>query len=348
MKNKVFYFIGVLVLVAASVIWISCGGGSGGSGSSSTGSVALYATDDMSVDYKQVTATVNKVSLVQTGTGDTCDLLTTPVTLDITDLSSMVQLLDVAACPAVDYNRIHIEFSEQSLLTDTGDVTATCNFTSYKDKGNNPNVLQCDAGNCSLDINGAVNVFANQRSKLALDFNLKKFDVQGFNTPGCSVTMKVSPLNSAGIKGKHYDGYEEGISGNVSNLDISAKSFTLSAKSGDFTVFYSSVITAGIDNVLILAETDGLKAIVRTSAINLDTGVIDASAIDVKVDGTVSILDTLNQTFTLSHNTDTIPVDYSGAEEVKGVLINGASAELKLNGYDGFNYLAREVKVGVN
>jgi hypothetical protein len=350
MKKKVLYLLGVSILAAASVIWISCGGGGGGSGSSSggssTGSVALYATDDMSEDYKQVTVTVNKVSLEQTGTGDTCDLLTTPVTLDITDLSSMIQLLDVATCPTVNYNRVHIEFSEQVVVTDTSDITTTCNFTSYKDKGNNPNVLICDAGSCSIDMNGAVNVFADQNNELALDFDLKKFEVEDFNSPDCSVTMKVSPINSDDMDGKHDDGYEEGISGNVSNVDTGVKSFTLSTESGDFTVSYVNVITDGINNILTLAETEGLEVKVRTSGIDLDTGIIEASAIEIEVEGTVSALDTLLHTFTLTYNTDkTLTVNYSSAEEVEGVLINGASAEVKLNAWDGVNYLAREVEV---
>jgi hypothetical protein len=40
-----------------------------------------------------------------------------------------------------------------------------------------------------------------------------------------------------------------------------------------------------------------------------------------------------------------VPVDYSNAEEVEGVLTDGVSAEVQINGYDGVNYLAREVEV---
>lgn len=349
MKKNILISLGVLFIAAASLIWISCGGGSGGSGSSgvnSSGSVALYATDDMSLDYKQVTVTLNAVSLEHKGTGDTCALLTTPVTLDITDLSSMIQLLDVTSCPAVSYNRVHFEFDEQVVVTDINDITTTCNFTSYKDKGNNPNVLICDAGNCAIDMNGAVNVIGNQNSQMALDFDLKRFEVTDFALPGCSVTMKVSPLNSDDIEGKHDGGYEEGVSGYVFDLDAGAKSFTLGAESGDFTVSYVNVISTGIDDILALAETDGLEVKVRASVIDLDTGSIDASDIDVVVEGTVSVHDNLLHTFTLTYDTDkTLTVNYSGAGEVEGEIADSSNVEVKLNGYDGVNYLAKEVEV---
>jgi hypothetical protein len=352
MNRNLLILAGVVIVLLTSVFWLSCsgGGGSSGSGSSgggaSTGNVALYVTDDMSEDFEQVTVTVNSVSLEHTGSVETCDVLTTPVTLDLTDLSSMIQLLDVTACEAVNYNRIRIEFSEQVIVTEKiSDTTATCKFTSYKDQGGSPNVLQCDAGICSININGAVNVFAGQNNKVALDFDLKEFEVEDFDTPtDCSVTMKVSPLHGDDFDDKH-DEYEEGISGNVSNLDTETDSFTLTAESGTFTVSYSNVVTAGIDNILALAVTGNLKVTVKASTINLDTSPVEASAIYVKVEGTVSDLYAVK--FTLIYPTDnTLPIDYSNAEEVEGVLTDGASAEVQINGYDGVNYLAREVEVG--
>jgi len=351
MRKTVLISLVVLFIGAASFIWISCGGGSGGSGSSggiSSGTVALYATDDMSLDYKQVTVTLNAVSLEHKGTGDTCAILTTPVTLDITDLSSMIQLLDVTTCPSMGYNRVHFEFSEQVVVTDTSDITTTCNFTSYKDKGNNPNVLICNAGNCFIDMNGAVNVLGNQDSQIALDFDLKNFEVQNFNTPGCEVTMKVSPLNSDDIEGKHDGGYEEGVSGYVSGVNTGSQSFTLSTLSGDFTVSYVNVTSAGINDILALAEAAILEVTVRSSNIDLDEGTIDASAINVEVEGTVSALDTLLHTFTLTYDTDeTLTVNYSAAEEVEGGIADSANVEVKLNGYDAGNYLAMEVEVEI-
>jgi hypothetical protein len=345
MKRNLLISAGVVIVLMTSSFLVSCGGGGGSSGGgASTGNVALYATDDMSEDYEQVTVSVNSVNLEHTGSGKTCNILTAPVTLDLTDLSSMIQLLDVTACPAVNYNRIHIEFNEQLIVTEKiSDTTATCKFTSYKENGASPNVLQCNAGICSIDINGAINVFADHNNKVALDFDLKEFEVEDFNSPDCSVTMKVSPLHGNNFNDKHH-GYEEGISGNVSNLDSKADSFTLTAKSGTFTISYTNVVIEGIDDILTLAVAGNLKVTVKASTINLDTNAVEASAIYVKVEGTVSSLDAGKFTLTYPTN-NTLPVDYSNAEEVEGVLTDGASAEVQINGYDGANYLAREVEV---
>jgi len=116
---------------AAVLMFYSCGSGNG-RGSTASGTIALYATDDMS-NYKQVIATINKVQVVNTGTGATCDVLTTPVTINIANLTDVLQILNVADCPAVPYNRVHIEFNKSVELMDAADTTATCSFVSYKD-----------------------------------------------------------------------------------------------------------------------------------------------------------------------------------------------------------------------
>ncbi len=345
MKKLILLLLSVSIVTLTAVLLISCGGGSGSSGGgASAGSVALFATDSPE-DYKQVTVTINSVQLVNTGTGATCDVLTKPVTLDITDLASVLQLLNVVSCPSENFNRIYIEFNKQVVLTDANNITTTCNFESYKDEHNHPNVLQCPNDNsCFIDINGAVNVFASQNNKLALDFDLKEFEVEHFNSPSCSVTMKVSPLNASDID-KMHDDHEEGISGYISNLDTDADSFTLTTESGTFTVSYTAVTTQGIDDLLKLAVSDQLQVEVIASGINLDAHTIEASAIYVELEGTISKLDTLAETFTLTYQTDkTITVDYKNAEE-EGTLADGANVEVKLNGYDGTNYLANEVEV---
>jgi hypothetical protein len=346
MRKNILLSLSVLIAVLATALFISCGGGGGGGGGVDAGSVAFYVTDSPEDDYKQVTTAINSVQLVHKGSGDTCDVLSTPVTVDITDLSSMLQLLNMVSCPARSYNRMLVEFDEQVVLTDMNDTTANCNFTSYKDKGNNPNVLQCNGNTCFIDINGAVNVFANQNNELALDFELKDFEVMDFNLPSCSVTIKVSPLHASDIEKKHNDGYDEGISGYIISLNNSEQSFTMTSESGTFTVSYDNVTTQqGIDDILNLAASDQLKVKVEASSINLDTKNIVASAIYVEVEGTVSNLDITTKTFTLTYQTSkTITVDYNNAE-VEGILVDNANVQVKLNGYDGSNYLSKEVEV---
>ena len=344
MRKNLLLSFSVLIAVLATVFFISCGGSDGGGVSS--GSVAFYVTDNPKDDYKQVTANISSVQLVHTGSGNTCDVFSTPEEIDITDLSSMLQLLDIVSCPARSYNRIHVEFAKEVVLTDLSDITDNCDFSSYKDKGNNPNVLQCNGTTCFIDINGAVNVFANQNNELALDFELKDFEVKDFNLPACSVTIKVSPLHASDIEKKHDNGYIEGISGYITNLNTFEQSFTMTSGSETFTVSYDNVTTQqGIDDILNLATSEQLKIMVKASNINLDTKNIIASSIYVEVEGTVSGLADINtKTFTLNYQTGkTMTVDYNNAE-VKGVLVDNVNVEIKLNGYDGSNYLTEEVK----
>ncbi len=339
-----------LVLGFSAFLFYSCGGGSG-NGSSSSASVGLYLTDDMSL-FTQVTATIDKVQLLNTGSGASCDVLTTPTVVDLAQLANVMQLVNVSQCAAVPYNRIHIEFEKSVALTSaaTGTVPGTsslCSFVSFKDEGNRPNALSCSGTTCSLDINGAVNVLVSQPNKLALDFNLRDFDVAGFGTPSsCTVTMKVSPLHAEDMDAL---GHPEGITGLVSGLSTTDKSFILTRGTSTFSVLYSGITTTqqpGLDSLLQRAETDSLRVKVMTSNIDLSTRTITATAIFLKIGGTVSALDTTVHTFTLTYaGGKTIPVDYTNAG-VHGTLVDGAAVEVKLYGFDTVNYLASRVDGG--
>ncbi len=335
-----------LILGLSAFLLYSCGGGGGGTSSAPVG---LYLTDDISL-FTQVTATIDKVQVLNTGSGATCDLLTTPTVVDIAELANVMQLVNVAQCPAVPYNRIHIEFEKSVELTSgptatPPDTTSLCSFVSYKDDGGGVNTLSCSGATCTLDINGAVNVLVNKQNKLALDFNLKDFDVVSFGTPStCSVTMKVSPLHAEEMEAL---GHPEGITGLISGLSTTDRTFTLTRGNSTFGVLYSGITTTqqpGLDSLLQLAETDGLRVKVMSSNIDFSANTITASAIYVKIEGTVSNLNAT--TFTLTYKGGkTITVDYSKAD-VDGVLADGVGVEVKLYGFDGVNFLASKVDVG--
>ncbi len=230
MKNKKKVLVGfiaaALIACFSAFLLYSCSGNNGsGTGGVAPGVVGLYITDDMSL-FTRVTATINSVQVLNTGSGDSCDMLTTPLAVNIAGLANVMHLASIVRCPAASYNRIRIEFEKNVVLATaaTGTVpgtTSLCSFVSYKDAGNAPNTLSCSGTNCSLDITGAVNVLANQQSKLALDFNLKEFDVVGFGTPTtCTVTMKVSPLHAGEVEAL---GEPESITGLVSGLSTTGK-----------------------------------------------------------------------------------------------------------------------------
>jgi len=355
-KKKAFISViaGTVLLIAAVVVFNSCSGGNSGGGTS-TGTVALYATDSMS-DYKQVIVTINKVTVLNTGSTAACDVLTTmttpstPLTINIANLSNVLQLLSVAECPAVPYNRLHIEFAKTVDLMNSAGTPTACSFVSYKNEANHVNRLYCNGESCSLDINGAINVLVNQYNKVALDFRLKDFDVDNFGTPSCSITMKVSPIH-----GKEFEHLyrREAITGLVTNLTASTDTFTLSKHHHSFTVLYSGITSSqqpGLDSLLQRAQEDGLRTQVTTSTIDYASKTIEASDIFVKVEGLVSNLTTTNHTFTLTYKKGkTMTVDFSKAV-VKGSLANDAWAEVKLYGYDGTSannplFLASRVEV---
>ncbi|MEN8262772.1 MAG: DUF4382 domain-containing protein [Nitrospirota bacterium] len=351
MKKILWLLLIVSSVLLIPIILMSCGdgGGSSSNGSDSSGSVALYVTDSPDEDYKQVELTINSAQLLHTGSGTTCDVLKSPETIDLTDIASVLKLLDVTSCSARSYNRIHIELKDQGNLIDLKDVADTCTLTSYKDEKDNPNVLYCIDNACSMDINGAVNVLANKGSGLALDFELKDFELKDFevrnfnSVSDCTVTMKVSPLNASDV-----DNYDEGTSGTISSLNTDDDTFILTATSGSFTVFYDGITNQQrIDDLLTFAQSNALEVEVKSTSIDLAAFTIDATVIHVEIEGTISNLDdTVTHTFTLTYQTSkTITVDYTGAEEVEGVLVNNVVAEVELQGYDGINYLAREIEV---
>lgn len=353
MKGPLFSA-GLFFLVCLTIF--ACGGGGN---QPSTGTVALFATDDIS-DYKQVTATINNVKLIHTGSGRSCEVLAGPENIDIANLSDVLQLIDVKNCEAGPYNRIHLNFAKSVSLMDAGDVMGTCEFVSYKDKdspGRNPKILQCGADNCTMDINGAVNVLASRYNKVALDFDLKEFEVMNFPDPACTVTMKVSPLNASGMDDKkRTGGYSECISGFVSDLDAENDTFTLTRGKLRLEVDYSGAsyggeAQPGIDSLLTFAQDKRLKVKVKAESIDISGGGVTASTVLVKAEGAVSDLDMINNTFTLSnqYKSFNIGVDYDRA--AKGGRVEGdisqpdVQVETKLFGYADPWYLAHEVEV---
>lgn len=350
--NKIIFPGVAVVAIICGLFFSSCdGGGDDGAG---TGTVALYITDAPMDLFSQVTATIDRVQLSHTGTATTCDVLNSPVTINIANLSDVMQLVNVTQCPAGPFNRIHIEFdkSVQLMSGPTGTVSL-CSFGSFRDgdMGSQPNVLQCDPATniCTLDVNGAVNVLAQQNNKMGLDFRLKEFDVAGLGAPSCSVAMKVSPLSASDMN-EHHNANREAITGIISQLSTTSQSFDLTRGNRTFSVLYSGITTTdqpGLDALLQRAQDDGLRTKVTTSNIDLANNFITAASIVVKVEGTVSNLVT-GAAFSVNYGaggTRNIGVDYSNAD-VEGTVTNGAWVDVKLYGSDGSNiFLAKKVAV---
>lgn len=337
MKKSMFLllFLGLIGFI------YSCGGGGGGT--SPSGNVSFYVTDAMSDQYRQVAATLNSVSLVNSESGEQCVLLDNSTSVDIATLANEILLLGAPNCPAGNYDRIHAELSNSVVITNSAGVTQTCTFVSYNQNSNNPpDVLNCNGNNCTLDVNGAVNVFANQNNKLGLDFELKNFVVNDFPNPDCTVTMKVSPLNASDMMGKMGQGYMESVEGRISLLNATDKTFTLSGEDRSFTVDYNGVSQQGIDKLLPFAQDNNLEVRVLANSIDLGSA-ITATGIYVMDEGMVSNLDASGMTFVLGNG---ITVDYSSAlVEGETALANGVQAEVSLMGTNGTAYIANKVEV---
>lgn len=338
------------------LFYYACGGGSGGN--TSTGTVSLYLTDDMG-DFKQVLITLDKVQLLHTGSGTACDLLSEPETLDLANLAGVLQLLDISECPVQPYNRVRLEFAKAVGLMDQNGDPGECLFESYKDKvnPNQPNVLNCLDGDCTLSSNGGINVIADTINPFALDFDLKNFEVADFGQPECRVTLRVEPQNSNDIDDKMAAGYKKSTTGYVSDLDIDADSFTLTTKKGAvFPVDYAQALYQGasqpdLDGLLQFAADHGLRVRVMTTGIDIAGGsAIVAATIYVKLEGRVGGLDDLNHLFVLTNTAKgiAITVDYSDAAghgRVEGNLADDSWVETKLFGSASDTYLAHEVEV---
>jgi hypothetical protein len=285
MKKSLFF----LLLAGLIAFFHACGGGGGvGGGSGPEGTVSLYATDDIS-DYTQVGAIVNSVALLQTETGTRCTLLDGPRAVDIAKLSDEMILLSTKGCPAADYNRLELNFGRGVRLADSAGNVQTCTFTSYKDGHSGiPNILECDpvTGICSIRMNGEVDVMENKLNKIILDFDLKEFEVKGFPLPGCTVTMKVAPLDGEGLADKKDGGYLESVKGAISGVDTTAKTFTIRDDEFKATVDYSGITDTGPENQGIdelLADAQAGHWEVKVFALSIEPNTtIEAIKIEVE------------------------------------------------------------------
>lgn len=354
-RDKIRHILFICSILAFLIL--SCGGGDGpdpdpGSGS---GQVALFLSDNISF-YKQVVARIDGVHLVNSGTGDVCPVLRSPVTVDLSNLTNMAQYVDLATCPDGSYNRIDIEFGRDVHLMDQLDATSACVFTSYLDASGSVNALDCDqaTGICRIGIPGGVRdvpyqVLEDQYTDLGIDFNLKEFTVTDFGTAACSVTMSAAKLSAADM---NESGRAHGVSGIVTALDTAADTFTLMSTGASLTVRYGGILPAlqpNIDALLLFAQSESLAATVLTGKIDITAGVLDASAVYLKVAGSVSaVLDQPVWSFDIAYASGkAIKGSHRPPADVQGVFENGTWINVKFSGYDQGKdeYIAAAIEV---
>jgi len=266
-NNNIQRWIGSCVVITALLLALSCGGGGGTDPQPGTGNgkVALFITDNISF-YKQVVATITGIRLVNSGTGGIFEVLGTPVTLDIANLTNMAQYVNLAQCPAGHYNRIDIEFRRSVHLMNQLNETSACSFTSFIHESGERRSLACnpDTGICTLSVkggdrDGSVLVQEDRYNDLGIDFDVKKFTVADFgNQSACSVTMTAYPVSATDMNSS---GRAHSVTGGITDLDVAADTFVLSAGTTTLTVDYSGILPSlqpNIDKLLVTAIKGGL------------------------------------------------------------------------------------------
>lgn len=348
MRKKIYF---LSALISAVAVIYSCGGGGGGGGGTETGKTALFITDDPADSFDAVKLKITQVQLENTGTGDFCVLFNptnaqSPLPVNLTELNNVLLLLSEINCKQESFNRLRIDFN-QDVIVGKGDISSICQLTSFKQQGssNVPNVVHCDnKGNCFVEINGAVNVLANQFNKIALDFVLKDSDVENFPNSNCTVTFKTSPINASEKE------VPEVILGEISGPNTNTHTFTLTEGAETFSVDYSSVTQKGIDNLLGFAQSnnnlDNLEVEVQCSTLDFTTNQCTASEISLELEGTVQNLQDSNTFDLIVDASHTITVKITTAKVI-GTISNGVDAEVTLNGFDSMNsvFIAAEVVV---
>ncbi|MHB8846211.1 MAG: DUF4382 domain-containing protein [Nitrospirota bacterium] len=355
-KNKFPAFTHIAVL-SLFFITLSCGGGTGpdpqpGSGK---GTVALFITDNISF-YKQVVMTITGIRLVNSGTGDMCEVLSDPVTLDIANLTNLAHYVNLTECPDGRYNKINIDFQKSTHLMDQRDSASACSFTSYLNEAGEKKALACDqdSGICSFSIRGgvrdtAITVQEDRYNDLGIDFNLKEFTAENFGDPAsCSVTMKAATVSAVDMNSS---GRSHEVAGRIQDLSAAAHTFTLLTGGVSLTVDYSGINPAlqkNIDVLLQTAQNDSYPLIVQTGDIAIETGTIEANRIFMKAAGTVSNVDP-GWSFTLTDpSLKSMEGSYKPPAVIAGApLANGAWVNVRFDGYDAakLEFVAASIEV---
>lgn len=287
MKRMSGVLVAAVALLSVSIIFFACSGSRKSSGS---GPVAVYVTDDvpltsdptgtvtegaegegivLNTPYSQATMTIETIQLVDTASGSACDLVTASSPFDFAHLGEVVQFVNVSDCPAAAYDRLHVAFDATiSLSSVENGIGGECTFVDYGKGGDDkPNVVHCnEEGECWIDINGAVQVLADESNKTVLGFSAKELEVTGLGTSDCTVTMKVSPLTPGHVAALKK---AESIKGLVSNINREEKTFDLTRGNKIFTVRYSDLATTDLEEKLAAAEEEGSRTRVTCDGINL-------------------------------------------------------------------------------
>lgn len=341
-KIPAFRKASTIVASALLLLALSCGAGSGSPPASGNGQVALFISDNISF-YKQVITNISGVRLVNSGTGNVCTVLDSPVFLNIANLTNSAHTVALASCSAGRYNRIDIDFRKSVRLMDQLDAASACSYSSFLDDGGQQRSLSCDPATdiCTVSIrggspDGSVLVQEGRYNDLGIDFDLKQFTVTDFGNSACAVAMKLSSISALDM---NQSGRAYGVTGALQALDTAADTFQLVTSSATFTVDYSGILSSrqpNMDTLLSTAQTGSFPVSVLTGAIDLETRTVAASRIYLNVAGTVSAIQGAPQwSFALEYLPgNTLAGSHKPPTDLQGLFVDGAWVQVKFDGYD--------------
>lgn len=222
-------------LFGAGAVFYSCGGGGGTTSQTDSSTVALYFTDDASM-YPVVEVTVhevnlckdpkcsNKVNLFADGQG---------ITINLSELSGVLQYIDSANIPQGEYSRLEIILSKNAVICDSSGQCHSAVFAEMDENPSKPNVVNCpqdltdQEGNqlCYIRYNGTINPEA--QNKLVVDFDLKEFDVDTSTTPWRITEVKVYPVTPEPTSTYEMYAIVESVDGNSINVSWAGSTYTV-------------------------------------------------------------------------------------------------------------------------
>ncbi|RTL34999.1 MAG: DUF4382 domain-containing protein [Burkholderiales bacterium] len=231
-----------LAASATAALLAACGGGGGGSTTADAPSVTplsyqlqTYITDNLATEYSKVWVSLKKITAVD-GAGTEVTLLdatASPVTVNLSSLAAVGQLMSTVTLPAGVYSQIKVTLGNAvQLVSLDGSKTLSARFNST----GGDQVLSIR----DLDLNPA------NSGQLVLDFNLAKFT---YDASTGIVTAVVERRDAGEAFGKFVRQQAE-VHGSVTAVNTTAGTFTVKDNR-----LGSVVVTLAADATIVNEQT---------------------------------------------------------------------------------------------
>lgn len=270
-----------LVASTTAALLVACGGGGGGStndgptASPQTYQLQTYITDNLATEYSKVWVSLKKITAVD-GAGTEVTLLdatASPVTVNLSSLADVGQLMSTVTLPAGVYSQIKVTLGNAvQLVSLDGTKTLSARFNSTG--GDQVLTLR------DLDLNPA------NSGQLVLDFDLAKFTYDA--TTG--IVTAVVERRDAGEAFGRFVRQQAEVHGSVTAVNAAAGTFTVSdSRLGSVVVTLAAdatIVNEQTQAKLALADlavgsTVELKGKVTPGATTADPSTVTASVVHV-------------------------------------------------------------------